>query len=301
MLTEEEKKELFRQLNEKRREVSVLRANLNQADDQKESWFSKKESYSKDISDFIKKVKKNKEERNALTELVKKDKKVRTESNSQARSKIEELKSLNKEKTEISKKHEIKGDPSYIKNEMDRLETKIETEVMSFDREKKIMDQIRELKKRYKETKKVSDVWEKINALSRDVDHLKKNARETHLNIQNRATESQKKHEDMIKQSAEIDELKKKEEEAFGKFIEFKKKFNEINEKLKESLLELNRLNETANQHKLEAVKEKKEQEEKFLKDKEDLIEEKIRTGKKLTTEDLLVFQKTFDSKGKSR
>lgn len=299
MLTEEEKKELFRQLNEKRREVSVLRANLNQADDQKESWFSKKESYSKDISDFIKKVKKNKEERNALTELVKKDKKVRTESNSQARSKIEELKSLNKEKMDISKKHDIKGDPSHIKGEIDRLETKIETEVMSFDREKKIMDQIRELKKRYKETKKVSDVWEKINALSRDVDHLKKNARETHLNIQNRATESQKKHEDMIKQSAEIDELKKKEEEAFSKFIEFKKKFNEINEKLKVSLLELNRLNETANQHKLEAVKEKRDQEDKFLKDKEDLIEEKIRTGKKLTTEDLLVFQKTVSSKEK--
>ncbi len=294
MLTEKEKTDLFRQLNEKRRDVSVLRANLNQADEQKENWFAKKDSLSKEISELIRKVKKNKDERNTLTNQVKTDKSLRTESNSLAKKKIDELKDLNKEKVEISKKYDIKGNPVYIKQEMDRLEAKFETEVMSFDKEKKIMDQIRELKKKYKEAKKVSDVWGKIHKLSKDVDELKKSSHETHQKIQSRAVESQKKHEEMIKESKEIDELKKKEEEAFTKFIEFKKKFNEVNEQLKQKLVELNMLNESANEYKTEIRKDKQEKEEQFLKSKEEMIEEKIKKGKKLTTEDLLIFQQSI-------
>ena len=294
MLTEKEKKDLFRKLDEKRREISALRSSLNQIDEQKEQWFDKKNTYSKEISELIKQVKKNKEDRNSLTNQVKKDKEIRTESNNLARKKIEELGNLNKEKEEVSKKHNIKVNPYQIKEEIGRLETKIETEVISFEREKKIMDKIRELKKKYNEAKKISDVWAKTNALSKEIDGLKKNAREMHQKIQNRAVESQKKHEDVIKYSHEIDELKKKEEEAFTKFIEFKKKFNEINEQLKARLLEMNQINEIAYKHKLEVKKEKQEKEEELLKNKEELIEEKIKAGKKLTTEDLLIFQKSF-------
>ncbi len=85
--------------------------------------------------------------------------------------------------------------------------------------------------------------------------------------------------------------IKTKEKSAFEKFMEFKKKFNEVNEQLKNRLPEMNKLKEEADKYNLESKKKKKEKEEQFLKSKEDIVKEKIKTGKKLTTEDLLVFQ----------
>ena len=99
----------------------------------------------------------------------------------------------------------------------------------------------------------------------------------------------------MLTSSKEIDDLKSKEEEAFSKFIEFKKKFNEVNDQLKEKLVELNRLTDTANKYKLEIKKEKQEKEESMLKNREEMIEDKIKRGEKLTTEDLLIFQKKLN------
>ncbi len=76
-----------------------------------------------------------------------------------------------------------------------------------------------------------------------------------------------------------------------------KKKFIEVNDKLKEKLVELNKLNEELKKHKLE-VKELKERDEKeMLKSKEAEVQNKLKQGKKLTTEDILVMQKMEEIK----
>ena len=89
--------------------------------------------------------------------------------------------------------------------------------------------------------------------------------------------------------------LKEKEANALQKFVEFKKKFNEINTSLKENLTELNKVNEKVEEFKQESKAERKRKEKRRLKSKEDEVQEKIKRGEKLTTEDLLVFQQTKD------
>ena len=291
MLSGKEKSELFRKLDDVKREITALRTELNQIDDQKESSFSKKEQYNREINNLIKQIKDNKNKRDSLTEEVKKDKEKRDKLNEEINRKISEIKKLNQEKKDTIQKHNIREDPSRIKAEMEKLEFSIETNVMSFDKEKGIMKRIKELKRRYQDAKVVSGVWEKTNLLSKDIDHLRKEAEEIHKKIQNRAKESQLKHEEMIKLSKDVDELKVKEEEAFKKFIELKSKFNEINEKLKEKLLGVNQVKEKVDKYQLERQEEEKSEEEKILRDKGRLVEEKIKKGQKLTTEDLLAIQ----------
>ena len=154
------------------------------------------------------------------------------------------------------------------------------------------MKKLRDLKNKFREAKGISTVFEKMSGLSRSIDSLKKEAEEVHRRIQNRARESQIKHEEILALSKEIDDMKVKEEEAFQKFVQFKKQFNEINEQLKQKLREMSEIKEELDKHNLETKEEKRKKEEKFLKDKEDYVENKIKRGEKLTTEDFLIFQK---------
>ena len=150
----------------------------------------------------------------------------------------------------------------------------------------------KELKKRFGESKVVTDILDKLKEMSSDIDKFKRRSNEFHLKIQNRAKESQELHESIITSSKEIDKIKEEEEQAFGKFIEFKKKFTEANDLLKDKLTKMNGLMKSLASLKLKKGEEKKLEEDIFLKNKEAEVEEKIKKGGKLTTEDLLVFQK---------
>lgn len=291
MLSKAEKKEIARRLDEVRNGVRGLRNSLNEINDQKESWFGKKKNTTDEIFKLAKQLKEVKTKRDSLTKEVKSDKEERGKYNEQIQKNIENIKGLEKEKRETAKKHNIQGDPSKIKEEIDKLELRIETDVMGFDKERGLMKRIKDLKKRYGEAKSVSSVWEKIRELSKETDELRKRADELHNKVQVKAVASQKKHEEGVKLAKKMDELKEKEQGEYERFFEFKRKFMETNGNLKKKLVELNELNQKLVEDK-KIIKEKIELEKKeTLKSKEMEIEEKIKKGEKITTEDLLVFQ----------
>ena len=88
--------------------------------------------------------------------------------------------------------------------------------------------------------------------------------------------------------------MKIEEEEAFRKFSEFKRQFTGANSQLKEKLKEINHVKSQLDKIYFDRKERRRQQEESFLKSKEDAVNEKIKKRQKLTTEDLLVFQK-FD------
>jgi phosphoserine phosphatase len=109
--------------------------------------------------------------------------------------------------------------------------------------------------------------------------------------VQNDAKKSQEKHEALIAASKEIEDLKKEEEEAFKNFIDYKKKFNETNDQLKSMLRELKELSEKAGAEKEEYREKSDKKKKESLEQKKLSVEEKIKKGMKLTTEDLIAFQ----------
>ncbi len=299
MLDKDKKKELLNQLNEKKKKILDLKSKLNELNDQKEHWFHKKEEISKKIRSHISTIKNSKRERNVFTKQVKDSKGKREDLNKQIKDKINEVKKLNKEKKDIATKYGIEGDPSALKSQINKLEQKIETEPMSFDNERKIMKKIKEMKKKYDEALKVSNVWKKIHDVSKDIDKLKRKADSSHKSIQSKAKDSQEKHEEMVGASKEVNDLKKKEEEAYKKFLDFKAQFTKLNNELKELLPGINKIRGDLDLDKKEAKKIKELKKQKTLDEKRKEVQDKLSSGKKitLTTEDLLAFQGMQDKK----
>ncbi len=189
-MTTKEKKELFRKLNECRDEITKLKTTLNELDEQKENWFNKKEKHSDEIVALINKAKENKRKRDSLTKSVKTDKTQREKFNEETKKKISQLKESNKKKQELLRKHNIKEDPSRIKEEIEKLDLRIETDVMPFDREKELMKKIKDLKKKYEQSKEIRNICEKVFGASKEIDNLKGEARDIHRRIQSRAKKS---------------------------------------------------------------------------------------------------------------
>ena len=285
-------KELIEELNRHKVEVSKLRNSLNELDKEKESWFKKKDDLSKKIKDSIQKIKDNKNRRDALTQEVKELKPKRDSVNKELALKSPELEKLKKERSELAKSIDVKESPSRIKQQMEKLEFKIETDTVSFEKEKELMKKIKELRKDYDKVSILEESNKKIREVLYNARGIKKSANDAHNLIQEKARQSQILHEEILKISAEIDKMKVEEEDAFKKFSELKKKFNETNSQLKEKLKIMNHVKISLDKISSDKREKKRQEIESFLKSKEDAVNEKIKKGQKLTTEDLLVFQK---------
>ncbi len=168
---------------------------------------------------------------------------------------------------------------------------------MAFEKEKELSKKLKKLKNSLGDASAVLRIIDKIKKSSPEIDNTRKNTNITHNEIQKLAAESQKMHETLIKNSKDVDELKNREKEEFKKFSHYKKQFNEANNKIQEKLGKLNEIREKINKFKLEEDEKRKLRETKVIQSKEQEIEEKIKSGKKLTTDDFLMFQEALKGK----
>ncbi len=284
-----EKSNSAKQIHALNQEIIKLRKRLNELDDQKEAVFAKKNAVSKTIRELIAQAKEKRVERNRITDSVKEEKQTRENLNSTIRSKIDEINALKKQLAGKSKTNE--GNPAKIKIIIENLDEKIEREVMSFEKETKIMKQIRGLKKSYDELTAGNAVWAKINTLSLEVDALKKDADSKHRGIQEKARVSQEKHENVLEVSKKIDELREEEKKLREEFAKKKKEFLEVNANLKDKLAEFAKLNESNAVHAASARRAGESKIKHYLKEKLKRVQEKLQDRKKLTTEDILILQ----------
>ncbi|MCX6706782.1 MAG: hypothetical protein NT001_01430, partial [Candidatus Woesearchaeota archaeon] len=274
-------------------EADSLRAELNALNDKKESLFRNKDVISKSIIEHIRSIKKSRKSRDDITGWVKEAKDKRRQLNEEIKTKIDEIKGVNKKKNDLINKHNIKEDPSMIKAEIEKLEYKIETECLPYKKEQELMKLIKEKRKAYEGSKQISTIFESAHELSKEIDRIKSKADDIHKRIQTKAKTSQEDHEDLITTSKEIDELRKKEKEAMDKFLEAKNRFNEVNEKLKAKLMEMNEIRNQVGEVKEEQKKERQTDQRRRLSDLQRGVEDKIKKGQKLTTEDLIIMQGT--------
>jgi len=289
------KRELFAELDRLKIDVNSLRKDLNKADSDKELWYSRKDESSNGIRGKISAIKQNREKRDSLTKIVRELKEKRAKLNDDLRKMISELVELKKQSANLMKKSKI-TDPARIKTAIDSIESKLETEVMSFEKEKELSKKLKLLKKSLADASGLTGILDAVKKLNFEINNAKKESNSVHKEIQDLAKESQALHESVISESKNVGELKAKEEEAFSKFVEFKKVFSEKNRVLKEKLESMGKIRTEINKFQLEEDEKRKLEEAMLIKSKEQEIEEKIKSGRKLTTDDFLVFQESIKS-----
>src|SRR3989344_3376688 len=202
------------------------------------------------------------DEKEDVRDKVEEFKKEREKYNSKVRALIANIKNLYNQKSLLSNK-KVK-DPEIIKKKIESIEYSIEHEALSFNKEKKLIEENKE------------------------------KAGDYHKMIQGLLVEGQS-YEEFIKISKEINETRKEQEDAFEKFIGCKRNFKENSEKLKAKLKSFSKIKKKLNKIKKRDRQEKEEKQTKELDKKEQEVYEKLKRGEKLTKEDLLVYQNGDD------
>lgn len=268
-------------LNNIRREISELKKQLNELNVEKEKWFSIKEKLKKDVSELITKIKTFKSNKDKSDKELQKLKERRDSYNKNVQELIKEFKELNSKKQRILKEKKINFNPSDIIKKIEDLEFKLETEAISFEKEQNIMKQTKTFKKQLSEIGEAQDIFKQLKNLSEKITETKNKADDSHNQMKKVGKTT---YHDLMEMSKQINELKKKQEDAFKNFIQAKDKFSKINEELKNKLKSTRELNLTKSIMRLE-------KQEKEINEKVQQVKEKLKKNKKLTTEDLLILQ----------
>ncbi|MBI2107100.1 hypothetical protein HYT57_03880 [Candidatus Woesearchaeota archaeon] len=274
--------------NDLKKEISELKNQLNLLNEEKEKWYREQHKLKVTLQEEIKKIKviKNIADKSGLE--IKDARKARDSENHKVKSLITKIKELRERKVLLLKKYNVK-EPEKVHSQIEQLERKIETEALSPDQEKKVMKQINSLKKMFGKDSELEAVIQDIKDVSAKLDDAKKKADELHKKLQD--TKKEGGYRGFKESSKKITEIKNKQQEAYHKFLDVKKKFLEVDEEIKGKLKLLN------TQKKSENVKrevEKKKVETMNIAKIHRLaqkVEEKIKKGQKITTEDLLAFQ----------
>ncbi len=277
---------LRKEFQDKKKEVSQLRAQLNSLNQEKEKYFRELRSARDKIKSRAQKIKALKESRDNLTKQVKETKVERDKLNDLVKSKVGVKKEVDKKKHELLESLKIKNDPVSIKIMIEQLETKIETEVMPFSKEQQLNKKIKELKAQLKELQSLGVIWKEISTTSQDFSETKRKAEESHQNVQDLAKQSQEKHQNINQLYEELKELRNSEQPLAEKYLEFKVKYEETKKSLDELQVRINELSKILNIEDERNYKDK-------VREKTAEVAEKIKKGKKLTTADILAFQAT--------
>ena len=283
--------ELIQELNKTKEEIHSLRNQLYKMHEQKESFFKKKEALKKEIIASITEIKTKKSDKGHAQQNIQELKKQRDMYNKEVQELVKEIKIINKEKEKITQRYSIRTNPSQLKEELHRLELKIETEAPSFDQEKKLMKQINALKKQVKEFETFQGIFDKANELSEKINKAKEKAQQYHTQLQSINENNKDSLKGMMDTSEKIANLKREQETAFQKFLECKQQFAMMNAQLKEKIEQNHILKETVMNLVMTEREKRERQQQQILEAKTREVEEKLKKKQKLTTNDLIALQ----------
>jgi len=293
MLSESEIKNLMNELNSLKSEVRDLRIKLNTLDRKKEDIFKDKRKVGSDIYSRIKNAQDNKHKRDSLTGVVKNTKLSKEEMESRVGELDADITKLKEEKRKMLEKLGV-GDPMMLKRNIKALEFKIETEGLTFEKEKEMMKVLSKMKKQYDGSKSVNDITKQLDIKFREIRELRQQLDMTKKIVQYSAKESQKHHVELIESSKEIDELKKKEVDFEEKIGAIKAEMHGITEELDKRNLKMDELRKVLHENNVQLKEDVDKANQEILRHKDEEVKEKLKTGKKLTTEDLLILQRTM-------
>jgi len=280
--------ELRKEFQQKKSALTRLRSQLYQIYKEKNDFFQQMKSGRDQLRSLTAQLKQLKKERDQLTDEVKELKQHRNELNTEVKEKFSVKKDAEDKKKKLLDSAGFKGDPAKIKQEINHLEEKIETEVMPFSQEQGLRKKIKVLQAVYKKLEQLGTAWKEVNTVTANFSQKRREAEDSHQQVQHKADESQSKHEEMNKIYAKIKEIRTQQNPLAEQHLAAKVKLEETKKELDELTKRVNELAKLLDEQEEESfnVKARKKTAE---------VKEKMRSGKKLSTEDILAFQALKD------
>ena len=282
---------LLREFSEDKKLVQSLQSKLSSLGGSRSAAVKELREVGSRLSSSFTRIKELKAGRDRETAVVRELKAKREEANSALKEISAQLKiAADAEKEATSKLSHVKSSrarrssPSQLVSDIAALELTIETEVIPFEKEKQLMKIIKEKKKQLESVKLFSEASKSHRELFRKFSSIRMQSNAFHRELQQHAGESQKLHQEMLKIIPHLKELRERRKALLEQLGSSRAEYHAADSSLKEKLHELTSLKE-----KLDTAAAEKKQAE--IERKESQLTEKLKSGKKLTTKDLMTLR----------
>ena len=215
------------------------------------------------------------DQRNEINKEVEENKKARNQVN-------EQIKNL---EWSSGKRDKIK-----LENEIKKIDKIIETRVLDIKKENQLVKSANDLRKQLSDIKEDDKVKEEAK-------DLKKQSEEYHAKVVELSEKAQEAHEQMLDYFRKTDEIRTAADAAHKKFIQARKSASAKHEDFKMVLSEIHVINKELGNNRSRKRKSNKSESSpskgsREEKEKAEIIFDKFKNGKKLSTEELLLLQK---------
>ncbi|MCQ2078645.1 MAG: phosphoserine phosphatase [archaeon] len=257
---------------------------------QTKEWKAKRDTLNAQVRELVEEAGKARETRDQYNQKVRDAKVVRDEWNtkvSEIRAKINELRPEKAEKVE--------GEQSLgqMKKELERLESLQQTTVLSSDKEKALVKSISELAKNIREKEKTEEGDEAVKDLVAQLREAKAKAEDAHKAVAECAEQAQSAHDNMLGLYQKADAIRKEADAAQAKFVECKQAADEEHRLHIEQIKSVHEISKSADGIKNKKTAAKKKRADAASKQEAKEIFDKFKAGEKLSTEDLMLLQKS--------
>jgi len=264
-----------------------LRDDLNK---QTKEWVAKRDALNAQVRELVEEAGKHRTERDSLNQKVRESKVLRDEANQKVSQLTEEYRAL---KSDMPAPDKNQPSVKQLKKEFSDLENKQQTQVLKKGEEEAIVKRLKELDAQINEIEKNQEQSGDLREKSAALRAAKEEAEKCHKLVSEYAEKAQAEHDEMIKLYEQADSLRKQADEAQAKFIECKKAADEEHKKHIEQIKSFHETDKdfAAIKNKQKAVRKKKTDAE--SKKAADDIFARFKSGDKLSTEDLMILQKS--------
>lgn len=284
--------ELIEELEEKRAKHNLeaekhrrVRDTLNS---ETRSWVERRDELNAQVREIIHNANAHRENRDRINSEVRDLKIQRDNWNVLVSSLSEKLMQLKREKMPNG------GLPiRRLKMHLRGLEKKHMTTVLSTDKEKALVDEIGEISSRIQEMEDEFDQMDEIRPLEKELEEGKEQAEALHKKVSEFANQAQTEHDEMVRLFDEADKLRSEADRAQEMFIETKLKADDEHKKHIEHIRQIHDFNKIISGIHQKLRKSKKTEEEDSAKKEAEDVYDRFKKGETLSTEDLMILQKT--------
>ncbi|MFW6003393.1 MAG: coiled-coil protein [Halanaeroarchaeum sp.] len=226
----------------------------------------------------------HREKRDTLNERVQEHKSVRNELNAKANELFEKVENL-KSDLELDEGKNLEQ----LKEEIEELEFKQQTEVLSTDAERELIEKIETKRDEYQDKKEKLDDNNDLETYVEEAESVRAEASKHHDKVTELADRAQKHHNQMIEAYREADDIRDDADEMHEAFVEAQEAADAHHEAFVQVQKRLRELDKKEEEQRKDQRAEKREE----AREEAEEIYERFKEGETLDTEDLRKLQKS--------
>lgn len=284
--------ELIPELEEKRaRHNSDAERHKRQRDELNEKtreWADRRDQLNAQVRRLIEEANGKREMRDKLNAEVREVKSKRDEYNRKFNDLSDKVIDLKREKMPRSGQSIRK-----YKAELRALEKRHMTSVLSVEKERALVEEMGELSKKIKAMEKEMEQFTEVKVAEQEAREAKDLAEGFHKQVSELAEKAQAEHDAMLKLYEEADKLRKEADDAQEKFIEAKLTADEEHRQHIDHIRQVHDFDKLISGIRDKTRKARKEKDDDTAKREAEEIFDKFKSGEKLSTEDIMVLQKS--------